>query len=170
MQSRRLVVREELFERVAPFRKRFVRQILAAKLQRVEQHQFGRMLGCELAHPALGGMKPKLKRVERQRIADRDDELAIDQEAALLQPAKHLDHVGKVAAERLARLGGQRDLVAVAASEAAEAVPLGLELPSVAVGQLGREKRFHRRRDCRALGHRQTIAAALQSFPLRSPA
>ena len=41
--------------------------------------------GGELAHAALGRMKPHLERLERQRIADRDDQFAIEQEFAVLE-------------------------------------------------------------------------------------
>ena len=84
--------------------------------------------------------------------------------------AQHLHDLGEITAERLARLGRQRDLVAVAPREAAEAVPLGLVLPAVAVGQLGGEQRLHRRQSELRLGHWQTIAWRLQSFPLRGAA
>ena len=35
----------------------------------------------ELADPAFGGVEAQLQRVERQHVADRDDQLAVEQEA-----------------------------------------------------------------------------------------
>ncbi len=137
------------------------------KLEQVEQHQFrGRFLG-QLADPAFGRVEAQLKRVERQHVADRDDQLTVEQEAIVLQRVEQFDDLGEIARQRLARLGGQRDLGAVAAREAAEAVPLGLELPAVAIGQFGGEQGFHRGQLRRAFGHSQTIPGRSQSFPLR---
>ena len=37
-------------------------------------------------------MEPKLERIERERVADGDDQLAVEQEAILLQARKHLEN------------------------------------------------------------------------------
>src|SRR6185369_8530074 len=111
-------------------------------------------------------MQPQLQGVERQYVAERDDQLAVEQEAPLLRPAKHLDDLGKIARERFPRLGRERDLIPVAARKAAEAIPLGLILPAFALRQLGREQCLHRCRD--GLRHSQSIARWSQSFPLRA--
>ena len=111
-------------------------------------------------------MEAQLQRIERERIADGDDDFAIKQELLGLEPTEHLDDFGKVAPKRLARFGGQRDLSAVAARHAAETIPFRLELPAVALGQLGGEPRFHWCRYGRRLRHSQTIVGGLQSFQI----
>jgi len=78
--------------------------------------------------------------------------LPIEQELPLPGSLEHLRHLWEVARKGLARLRGQRDLAAVAAREAAEAVPLGFELPAFALRQLGGEQGFHRRGSV-GLGH-----------------
>jgi hypothetical protein len=50
-------------------------------------------------------MEPHLERIERQLAAAIDQQLAVDREARCRQPPEHRDDLGKVAAERLARLG-----------------------------------------------------------------
>ena len=66
---------------------------------------------------------------------------------------QRFDHFGEITAERLARLGRQLDLSAIAGREAAEAVPLGFVLPALTVRQLRGEQGFHRRWRLR-VGHR----------------
>src|SRR5690348_15147418 len=111
-------------------------------------------------------MKAQLQRVERQRVADGNDELAVEQELPCLEAAQHFGDFREVSRQRLAGLRRQRHLVAVASREATKAVPLGLELPAFALGQLGREQCFHWCRNG-THGHSQTIAQRSQSFPLR---
>jgi hypothetical protein len=98
-------------------------------------------------------VQPKLQRLERQRVAGGDDQLAVQQELALLHLAEHLEDLGKVAAERLAGPGRERHRLAVAAREAAEAVPFGFELPTIPLGQLGGEQGFHGNYGLSGLGH-----------------
>ena len=90
-------------------------------------------------------MKPHLQRSERQRLALGQDQLAVEHEPLLLQRAQRLDDLGEIAPERLARLRSQLDGLAIAEGEAAEAVPLGLELPALPVGNRIGQPRFHRR-------------------------
>ena len=66
--------------------------------------------------------------------------------------ATRLDDLGKIAAERLARLGEQLDLVVGAEREAAKAVPLRLELPARPLGQRLDELRLHRLDESDAAG------------------
>ena len=87
-------------------------------------------------------MEPQLERVERQDVADRNDQLAVEQEALLRYAVEHLDHFRKIARQRLSRLRGQRHLRPVASREAAEAVPLGLKLPALRLRAVRRRARL----------------------------
>ena len=81
MHARHRVLCEEALQCLAPFRQRLIEQRLPAELEQIEQHQLGGRFLRELAHPAFGRMQPQLQRVERQDVADRNDELAVEQEA-----------------------------------------------------------------------------------------
>src|SRR5918911_461301 len=84
-------------------------------------------------------MKPREERLEVVR-----QELAVEDEARLLEPEQRLDDLGEVARERALVAAPQVELVAVPEGEAAEAVPLGLV--EVAVErQLACQPRQHRR-------------------------
>ena len=72
-----------------------------------------------------GAAAARRKRARRRGHHD----LAIEHEFLGSQRAHLLDHVGKVACQRLAGLGLKVDVVAVAKCQAAEAVPLRLVLP-----------------------------------------
>ena len=81
-------------------------------------------------------------------------------------------HLRKIAAERPPGLGLERDLVAVAEDEAAEAVPFGLELPALAVGQRLDQLRLHRRQRERTgqaveSGHGASMVRAKQTPGIR---
>ena len=153
---------KEPLESLPALAERRIDQRLAGEREQVERHQLGGRFGGELADAALGRMEPKLERFERKHVTGRDDQLAVEEELAFFHRAKHLHHLGEIAAERLARLGGQRDFISVTPSQTAETVPLGFVLPAVAGRQLGREQRFHRRQSM--LVHWQTIAWRSQSF------
>ena len=75
-----------------------------------------------------------------------DDQLAVEDELRRVDRGQQGDHLGKVAAERLAGFGAELDGSAGFEGEAAEAVPLRLELPgALGLGQgLGRAG-FHGR-------------------------
>ena len=64
-----------------------------------------------------------------------DDDLAVDDAALGQRGGERGDELGEVAVHRLLVAALQQDLVAVAEDQRAEAVPLGLELPALAVGQ-----------------------------------
>ena len=80
------------------------------------------------------------------------------------QRAQHVDDLREVASERLAGLGAQLDLVAGPEGEAAEAVPLRLELPAGLVGERVGGLRLHRRRVDRQV---ERFAAARRCRRLR---
>src|SRR5918911_2161809 len=95
-------------------------------------------------------MKPREERLEVVR-----QELAVEDEARLLEPEQRLDDLGEVARERALVAAPQVELVAVPEGEAAEAVPLGLV--EVAVErQLACQPRQHRR-DRRRDRHPETL-------------
>ena len=123
-------------------------QRLAVELEQVEHHQLGRAFR---RRACARGFRPDAAAAAARRTTSASPTGMISSPSSRKRLAfsarEHLDDLGEIAAERLARLGGQRDLVAVAAREAAEAVPLGLVLPALAVRQLGREQRLHRRRN-----------------------
>ena len=99
---------------------------------------------ASLFDPARCRMQAKLQGVEGEDLADRNRQLAVEDESLGLQRAKRRDHLGKVTREALARAAQHLDLVAVANCEAAEAIPLGLELPPLVARQLGFLASFHR--------------------------
>src|SRR4051812_7260988 len=104
MEARRLILAEEMFKPSAPLRQRQSDKGLAIELQQVEHHQLRRCVLRELADATFGRVKTKLQCVERERVTDRDDQLAVEQEMACFQAAQHLDHLGKIARQRLAGL------------------------------------------------------------------
>src|SRR5205085_12149344 len=78
-------------------------------------------------------------------LANRNGKLAVEHEAFDRRFAKRRRHVGKIARQRLSRFRSQFDRLAIAECEAAEAVPFGFELPTLAVRQIVNQPRFHRR-------------------------
>src|SRR5690606_3430660 len=68
---------------------------------------------------------------ERQAILERNDDLAIQDEAGGTKLTKCGDDVGEIACEWLVGLRAQLDSVAIAERETAEPVPLGLVAPAV---------------------------------------
>ena len=98
-------------------------------LQQIEHDQQRRRFLGELLHAARRRMDALQQRVEREHLAFGHDDLAVEHEGLGLERAHRLDHVGEIARQRLAGFRLQRDRVAVAEYEAAEAVPLRLVLP-----------------------------------------
>src|SRR5688572_20226657 len=80
-------------------------------------------------------MDPQEQRLEVEALGPDDDDLAVE-DAPLGQRARQGgDELREVAVHRLLVPALQQDLVAVAKDQRAEAVPFGLELPSLAAGQ-----------------------------------
>src|SRR6185369_16501371 len=105
---------------------------------------------------------------ERKRVAGGNDKFSVEQELPLLQRGDHLHDLREIAAQWLARPGSQGHLASVALRKAAEAVPLGLELPAVAFRQLCGEKGLHRRgwlASCVYLPNNAPDPGAVQSEP-----
>jgi hypothetical protein len=102
-------------------------------------------------------MQPQLERIEVERRALRDHELAVEHAALRQLCQEDVDDLGEVSIQRLLVAALDEDLVPVAEHEDAEAVPLRLEDPLVAAGQLADalgEHRVHRRIDREV--HRRT--------------
>jgi hypothetical protein len=144
-QGGRAMGRMEPLQRGAALRQRSRRQQVAVGGEQVEEHILRGRLRRQLADPAFRRMQAKLERLEGQAVAHRDDQLAIEHEAVRLRVRQHRHHLRKVAAERLARLGDEPDVVALPHGDAAEPVPFRLELPPAAVGQSVHQLCFHRR-------------------------
>ena len=118
-----------------------------SELEQVEQHQLAGVSRGELARP--GSRRDAGAAAARRTTSTSPTGMTSSPSSTkrfVRSAREHVDDLGEIAPERLARLGLQLDLVAVAEGEAAEAVPLGLVLPAVALGQLGGEQGFHRRR------------------------
>jgi hypothetical protein len=90
-------------------------------------------------------VQPHLQRVERECLANRDGELAVEDEAARRQSTQHRRHFREIARQRLSRFGAQIHLVAGAEGKAPKPVPFGLELPARLLRQFVDEPRLHRR-------------------------
>src|SRR5581483_10825277 len=124
--------------------------------QHVEGDEAGRDLGREPADAALGGVQARLHGVEVERPAALDHDLAVERRAGRQQLAEG-PQLGKVAQERPAVSRQEAQLAGDVLEQAAEAVPLRLELPARPVGQLAHEQRLHGRERygrielCRAL-------------------
>src|SRR5690606_31150085 len=119
---------------------------LSRSLQAVEQNEDRRRLARELANSTLRGMKSKLQCIERQLRADRNRKLAIDGELFHGQRAQGRDDFRKIARERLTGCCAKPGGTAAAKCEAAKAVPLRLELPSLVGRKRIDQLCFHRRR------------------------
>ena len=155
--------REKGLERGAADAQRRVEQTFTLRRQEhVEQDEQGRRLVRELADAALGRVQAHLQSVERQSVADRDGQLAVDHELPLRQLPQRLHHVREIARQRLARLGPELDLLPRPERQAAKAVPFRLEMPAGLVRKTVDEPRFHRRRPGR---DRQTGETGLPANP-----
>src|ERR687887_1760028 len=89
-------------------------------------------------------MEAQLHRVEVEHSVAGDHDLAVDGGVGREEVAER-SQLGEVAEQRPAVPRPERELVAVVLQDAAEAVPLRLELPVAALRQLGDELRLHRR-------------------------
>ena len=80
-------------------------------------------------------MDAQQQRLEVEPARADDDDLAVEDAALGQRGGERRDELREVAVHRLLVAALQQDLVAVAEDQRAKAVPLGLELPAVAVGQ-----------------------------------
>ncbi len=144
-QARRGGLGHELFKCLPSLGQRLGGQISRAQLQTVEQHQLRRRFARQPADPRCRRMKPHLQGSERQRLAYRQHQFAIEHEALLLQREQCLDDLREITPQRLSRFRHQRNVLAIAEREAAKAIPLGFELPALTLRNPGGKLGFHRR-------------------------
>ena len=113
-------------------------QVAVVEREQVEGQEVGRRLGRQPVHPRRRRVDALLQRVEVQARRTGHDQLAVDRRSARAGASCSADdQLGEVAGERPLVAAAQLDLVAVAEHEAAEAVPLRLVQPAVALGQGG---------------------------------
>jgi hypothetical protein len=100
-------------------------------------------------------MDAEQERLEVEPVGAHDDDLAVDDTPMGQRGREGCEKLREVPVHRLLVAALEQDLLAVTEYERAEAVPLGLELPPVAVRQAvggGREHRRERRREGQAHG------------------
>ena len=124
------ILRSEFFQPRPPLAQRKIdeRMTLVVREQ-VECDEQARRLFGELAHAARGRMNALEQRVEREGVAFRNHDLAVEHELLRLQLADRLGYFREIARQRLAGFRLQLDRVAVAKREAAKSVPFRLVLP-----------------------------------------
>ena len=116
--------------------------------EHVEGDEARRDLRGQLANPALRRVEPRLHRVEVEDAVADDHDLAVEARAGREQLAERHE-LGEVAEERPRVPRPEAKLAGGVLEEAAEAVPLRLVLPLVAVRELTHELGFHRgERNC----------------------
>src|SRR5919109_1288503 len=137
-----------------------VEEGLVTHRQKVERDQLGRGLAGEHLHPRGRRVDPLREQVELLDPVHHHDHLAVEHQPLGGQLQHLLDHIREVAVHRTTVAALEVYLRAVAKDDRAEAVPLRLEAPAVAGGQLLRragELRLDGRRERK--GHvRGTLA------------
>ncbi len=117
-------------------------------------------------------MDPQLQGIEVQAAAGSDDDLSVEHASGRKLPQQVPLDLGKVAVQWLALAALNEDLVAIAEDQRPEAVPLGLEDPTIAPGQLGYSFGQHgEHREAEGKGHapdRTRTAALRHDQPGRS--
>src|SRR5262245_59820216 len=90
-----------------------------------------------------GGMQTQLQFVERKCAANRNDQLAVENELLLRQFCNVGHNIGKITRERLPILRLQINFSRIAKSQAAKSIPFRLILPTLADWNLFGCARFH---------------------------
>src|SRR6185369_6199584 len=93
-----------------------------------------------------GGMNSLQQIVERQAALDWYYQFAVEHKLRRLQLRQRRNHFRKITRQRLPRLRLQLDVLAVAKSQTAKAIPLRLILPLVAFRDFGNQQSFHRQK------------------------
>ena len=115
---------------------------LAVPEQQVEDDEVGRDLRGELAYARLRRMQSHLHRIEVEHAVPGDHDLAVEGGVGR-QELTERPQLREVAEQRPAVPRPERGLADVVLEHAPETVPLRLELPAVALGQLLDELGFH---------------------------
>src|SRR5579872_3429173 len=95
-------------------------------------------------------MNPLQQRVERECLADGDDEFAVEHEGTFGQLRGRRRNFRKIPRQILAGFRGQRNRCVAAGQQTAEAVPFGFVLPDIAERNVFDGAGFHRRQTIRA--------------------
>ena len=140
----------------APLRERPLPDGLALPDEHVEDDVLGRDLGGEPPDPRLGRVEPHLHRVEVERALADDHDLAVERRPRREQLAER-PQLGEVAQERPLVPRPERKLVVEVLEHAAEAVPLRLVRPLLALGELAHELGLHRRERQFRRGHAPSL-------------
>ena len=119
--------------------------------EQVEDDVQRRMLAGQFLHATRRRMNAHQQLVERQHVAFRHDELAVENRPRRFERKQRLDDLRKIAIERLSRLRAKLDARAIPERQAAEAIPFGLVLPLRAFGKARDELRFH----CGVIGRKR---------------
>ena len=147
--SKRFALRSS---RARRFDERLVPGLVALPDEHVERDEARGDLGGELVDAALGRMQAHLHRVEVEDAVALDHDLAVERRERR-QELLERSQLGEVAQQRPRVPRPEPELAGAVLEEAAEAVPLRLVLPLVALGQLADELGLHRReRDRRVRG------------------
>src|SRR5207249_6355891 len=127
--------RQYLLEPFAPYRERRLAQVLIAQREQIPGHERGRRLCSQQLHPRRGGMDTQQQRFEVESVGADDDDLAVDDATLGQRGCQRGDELREVPVHGLLVTALQQDLVAVTKHQRSKAVPLWLELPSLAAGQ-----------------------------------
>ena len=128
----------------AALRERLVPRLDALPHEDVERDEACGDLRGQPVHAALGGMQPHLHRVEVEDAVALDDDLAVERRERR-QELLERSQLREVAQQRPRVARPEPELARAVLEQAAEAVPLRLVLPLVALGQLADELGLHRR-------------------------
>src|SRR5207245_1164277 len=112
--------------------------------EEIEGHERRRRLRRELRHPRGRRVQAQLQHLEVEPALARDHDLSVDYAARGKAGLKGGLELGEVAIEGLQVAALEVEAVAVAEHDGTEPVPLRLEEPAIALGQLRRELRQHR--------------------------
>jgi hypothetical protein len=148
----------EAFQLAATFRQRHSGQCAAIGIdQKVEHDEQRRRFRRQALHAAHRRMNPLQQRIERERTAGRDRELAVEHEFPRLERPQRRHEIGKIPRHQPARFRLDLDLCAVAERQRAKAVPLRLVLPLLADRNRIDGERLHRQeRQRERQGHVET--------------
>ena len=131
-------------QRLAAVRERAGAEVLAVQREQIPGHEARRGLGGEQADARIGRMDPEQERIEVEAAGSGDHHLAVDHDPGRQGGHQGRHELGEVALQRPQVAALQDQLVAVPEDEAAEAVPLRLVCPPIAVRQRCLRRGEHR--------------------------
>ena len=127
--------------------------------EHVEGDEASGDLRRQLVDAALGRVEPRLHRVEVEDAVALDHDLAVERRERRQQLLER-PQLGEVAEQRTRVPRPEPQLAGAVLEQAAEAVPLRLVLPLVALGQLAHELGLHRRERDRRVRDRRAARPA----------